>query len=131
MWLRVVLPYTFGSLPPNRLRLGPWSTRISSIHTYLKPTAACHTKARSKKSTGITGSTSTRGSKIRYASGRVARVNTISIVSYHNNLINLWHYPTIYLPIFRFSWRSSSSVSHWRNLASSSSNCSPVCRLLK
>lgn len=31
---------------------------------YLKPTAACHTKANNKKNKGITGKTSTKGLKI-------------------------------------------------------------------
>jgi hypothetical protein len=43
----------------------------------LKPTAACHTKASSKKNTGITGRTFTSGSKILYASGNVA-INRLS-----------------------------------------------------
>jgi hypothetical protein len=43
--------------------------RMSLSH-YRKLTDACHTKARSKKSTGTIGSTSTRGSNGAYASGR-------------------------------------------------------------
>jgi hypothetical protein len=43
----------------------------------LKPTEACHTKASSKKNTGITGRTFTSGSKILYASGKVA-INRLS-----------------------------------------------------
>jgi hypothetical protein len=43
----------------------------------LKPTAACHTNASSKKNTGITGRTFTSGSKILYASGNVA-INRLS-----------------------------------------------------
>ena len=37
---------------------------------YLKPTAACHTNASKRKSTGITGITSTIGRNAAYASGR-------------------------------------------------------------
>ena len=51
-------------------------SRLKS-ETYLKPTAACHTKASSKKNTGITGRTFTSGSKILYASGNVA-INRLS-----------------------------------------------------
>ena len=36
---------------------------------YLKPTAACQTKANSKKKIGIDGKTSTTGLKTTYASG--------------------------------------------------------------
>lgn len=36
---------------------------------YLKPIAACHTKANNKKKTGIIGNTSTIGLKATYASG--------------------------------------------------------------
>jgi hypothetical protein len=43
----------------------------------LKPTEACQTKASSKKNTGITGRTFTSGSKILYASGKVA-INKLS-----------------------------------------------------
>jgi hypothetical protein len=37
---------------------------------YLKPIAACHTKANNKKKTGITGNTSTIGLNATYASGK-------------------------------------------------------------
>ena len=43
----------------------------------MKPTAACHTNASSRKNTGITGRTFTSGSKILYASGNVA-INRLS-----------------------------------------------------
>lgn len=42
------------------------------IFYYLKPTAACQTKAKAKNNTGITGKTSTIGSKGAYASGNFA-----------------------------------------------------------
>ena len=42
--------------------------------SYLKATEACQTNAKSKKRTGIIGSTSTMGSKGAYASGK--RPNT-------------------------------------------------------
>ena len=51
---------------------------------YLKPIAACHTKASSKKKTGITGKTSTIGLKRTYASGKRDN-NKVSI----NNNISL------------------------------------------
>lgn len=38
--------------------------RSPSWRRYLKPTAACQTKANSKKKTGMSGKTSTKGSKI-------------------------------------------------------------------
>ena len=37
---------------------------------YLKPTAACQTKANARKNTGIAGITSTIGRNAAYASGR-------------------------------------------------------------
>ncbi len=37
---------------------------VQPFKIYLKPTAACQTKASSKKKTGITGRMSTRGSKM-------------------------------------------------------------------
>ena len=46
---------------------------------YLKPTAACQTKARSKKNTGIAGITSTIGRNAVYGSGRAANKKFISI----------------------------------------------------
>ena len=46
---------------------------------YLKPTAACQTKANSKKNTGITGATSIIGLKIAYASGNLANNKIPSI----------------------------------------------------
>jgi len=47
---------------------------LSFVLIYLnrKLTDACHTKARSRKRTGIIGSTSTSGSYITYASGSFA-----------------------------------------------------------
>lgn len=42
------------------------------IYAYLKPIAACHTNASNKKNTGIIGRTSTKGSRIEYASGSFA-----------------------------------------------------------
>ncbi len=36
--------------------------------------AACHTNAKSKKNTGITGSISTNGLNIAYASGNLAKI---------------------------------------------------------
>jgi hypothetical protein len=47
----------------------------------LKPTEACHTKASSKKNTGITGRTFTSGSKILYASGNV-EISRLSGIKY-------------------------------------------------
>ena len=44
---------------------------------YLNPTAACQTKARSKKSTGITGRISTIGLKIAKASGNLANKTSV------------------------------------------------------
>ena len=44
---------------------------------YLKLTDACQTKAKSKKSTGIIGKTSTIGSKGAYASGNFASKKAI------------------------------------------------------
>ena len=46
---------------------------------YLKPTAACQTKARSKNNTGIAGITSTIGRNTVYGSGRAATKKFISI----------------------------------------------------
>ena len=46
---------------------------------YLNPTAACQTKAKSKKNTGITGATSIIGLKIAYASGNLANSKVPSI----------------------------------------------------
>ena len=51
------------------------------IKNYLNPTAACHTNANNKKKTGITGSTSTIGLKITYASGKRDN-NKVSISKY-------------------------------------------------
>ena len=45
---------------------------------YLKLTEACQTKANSKKSTGMIGNTSTRGSKGAYASGNFASNRAIT-----------------------------------------------------
>jgi hypothetical protein len=44
---------------------------------YLKLTEACQTKANSKNNTGITGKTSTIGSKGAYASGNFAKIKAI------------------------------------------------------
>jgi len=46
---------------------------VKIIKFYLKPTAACQTKANNRKKIGIIGSTSTKGSKIWYASGSFAK----------------------------------------------------------
>jgi hypothetical protein len=46
---------------------------------YLNPTAACQTKAKARKNKGIKGRTSTRGSKIEYASGNFANSIATSI----------------------------------------------------
>ena len=46
---------------------------------YRNPTAACQTKANSKKKTGIMGNTSTIGLNIMYASGKRAS-NKLSII---------------------------------------------------
>ena len=46
---------------------------------YLKPTAACQTKAKSKKNTGIAGITSTIGRNAVYGSGRAASKKFIFI----------------------------------------------------
>ena len=51
----------------------------SKLIFYLNPTAACQTKANSKKNTGITGATSTIGLKIAYASGNLANRKIPSI----------------------------------------------------
>jgi hypothetical protein len=48
---------------------------------YLKLTDACQTKARSKKSTGMIGNTSTIGSKGAYASGNFASKKAINYKS--------------------------------------------------
>ena len=67
-----------------RLRLTPipsegWApSNWSSLFCYLKLTDACQTKARSKKSTGIIGNTSTIGSKGAYASGNFASKKAIN-----------------------------------------------------
>jgi hypothetical protein len=47
------------------------------IKIYLNPTAACQTKAKSKKSTGITGRMSTIGLKIAKASGNLASKTSV------------------------------------------------------
>jgi len=47
---------------------------------YLKPTAACQTKASKRKSTGIAGITSTIGRNAAYASGRYASKKFTSIL---------------------------------------------------
>lgn len=53
---------------------------------YLKPIAACHTKANNKKKIGMIGSTSTIGLKITYASGKrdsnKVSINKLYIVLY-------------------------------------------------
>jgi hypothetical protein len=51
----------------------------SKIFNYLNPTAACQTKAKSKKNTGITGATSMIGLKTAYASGNLANSKVPSI----------------------------------------------------
>ena len=51
----------------------------SKIFNYLNPTAACQTKAKSKKNTGITGATSIIGLKTAYASGNLAKSKVPSI----------------------------------------------------
>lgn len=48
---------------------------------YLKPMAACQTKANNKKNTGIIGNTSTIGLKAIYASGKRAN-RKVSIIKY-------------------------------------------------
>ena len=53
------------------------SSEVLNLLSYLKLTDACQTKARSKKSTGIIGNTSTRGSKGAYASGNFASKKAI------------------------------------------------------
>ena len=55
--------------------------RGASLLCYLKLTDACQTKARSKKSTGIIGNTSTIGSKGAYASGNFASKKAINYKS--------------------------------------------------
>ncbi len=45
---------------------------ITTQYYYLKPTAACQTKASKRKRTGITGNTSTNGLNIANASGKYA-----------------------------------------------------------
>jgi hypothetical protein len=50
------------------------------FRTYLKPTDACHTKANSKKSTGIAGITSTIGRNAVYGSGRADSKKFTSIL---------------------------------------------------
>jgi hypothetical protein len=54
------------------------STKMRQL-TYRKPTAACHTNASNKKNTGMTGSTSTKGLKIWYASGSFANKSAASM----------------------------------------------------
>ena len=53
------------------------------IYSYLKPIAACHTKASNKKKTGITGNTSTIGLKIIYASGKRDNSKVSIIIKYN------------------------------------------------
>ena len=50
------------------------------IKTYLKPIAACHTKANNRKKTGIIGKTSTIGLNTTYASGKRDN-NKVSIIN--------------------------------------------------
>ena len=50
---------------------------VKTKGTYLNPTAACQTKARSKKSIGITGRISTIGLKIAKASGNLANKTSV------------------------------------------------------
>jgi len=52
------------------------------ILDYLKPTAACQTKANKRKSTGITGITSTIGRNAAYASGKYDSKKFTSIFYY-------------------------------------------------
>ena len=47
---------------------------------YLKPTAACQTKANKRKSTGMVGITSTIGRNAAYASGRYDNKKFTSIM---------------------------------------------------
>ncbi len=49
---------------------------------YLKPIAACQTKASSKKKSGIRGRTSTKGSRIEYASGSFANNSAASMFNF-------------------------------------------------
>lgn len=56
--------------------------KLYIICNYLNPIAACHTKASSKKNTGITGKISTNGRNIAYASGNFATINVSSIKLY-------------------------------------------------
>jgi len=54
----------------NRLYHISESNRFQFFKNYLKPIAACQTKANNKKKTGIIGKTSTIGLKATYASGK-------------------------------------------------------------
>jgi hypothetical protein len=63
------------------------SSEVLNLLSYLKLTDACQTKARSKKSTGMIGNTSTRGSKGAYASGNFASKK--AIVEYLVNQIKM------------------------------------------
>ena len=65
-----------GPAPPLRRSVG----RVRLLR-YLKLTEACQTKARSKKSTGMIGNTSTIGSKGAYASGNFASKKAINYKS--------------------------------------------------
>jgi hypothetical protein len=47
---------------------------------YLKPTAACQTKANKRKNTGIAGITSTIGRNAVYGSGKADSKKLISII---------------------------------------------------
>lgn len=71
----MVLPYNYFT----HLTLHYYNT--SADNFYLKPIAACQTKAKSKKKTGITGNISTNGLKIAYASGSLDKNTTVNIIN--------------------------------------------------
>ena len=68
------------------------------MHSYLKPIAACQTKAKSKKNTGITGNTSTIGLNTTYASGKRdnIKVSIIILIGYKFSKINNYILITIH-----------------------------------
>ena len=63
----------FYSFELTKLQFNKFLEKIKKVaysFLYLNPTAACHTNANRRKSTGIAGITSTIGRNAAYASGR-------------------------------------------------------------
>ena len=53
------------------------------MKNYLKPTAACQTKASNRKKIGIIGNISTNGRNIAYASGNLLKTINASIIPHY------------------------------------------------